>query len=359
MACVRKLQSSGLEVRSGFIVGFDHDSPEVFENQVNLIQNSRIVTAMVGLLNAPRGSRLYQRVVREGRLLREPSGDNTDFFTNLEPRMGLEALYQGYHRLIAGIYSPGPYYERVRAYLREFKTPKGKRLHFHPAYLRLHSGYSLAFFKSLFLLGVKDRARLHYWKLLLWSLFRHPGLLQHLLLGRHAGAPAADDGPGLGLTESSLHYCPSGAEQRLKPGRLPPGQPRAALGRPKPQLLAVNVGLGQLEDFPNAHAGSGHKFQHEAIAVALGLEDHLFHDVLPQDVPCPVHRRSELALERLGVAGVLDGVIEVVADEVEEGVYKGEASLLGGVGAPGRVLAQEALDVLGGDGGQVSVTEEL
>ncbi|MFH1057886.1 MAG: B12-binding domain-containing radical SAM protein [Pseudomonadota bacterium] len=177
VACVRKIQSFGMEVRGGFIVGFDHDSPEVFEKQIDLIQNSRIVTAMVGLLNAPRGSRLYQRIAQEGRLLREVSGDNTDFFTNLEPKMGLDVLYQGYRRVIAGIYAPGPYYERVKAYLREYRFPKTNHFHFHPALLRLHSGYSLAFFKSVLLLGIKDRARWHYWKLLLWSIFRQPRLL--------------------------------------------------------------------------------------------------------------------------------------------------------------------------------------
>ncbi len=176
VACVKRIQGFGLEVRGGFIVGFDHDSPSVFDRQIELIQNSRIVTAMVGLLNAPRGSRLYQRIVQEGRLLREATGDNTDFSTNLEPKMGLEALSQGYGRIISAIYAPKPYHQRVRDYLREYHRPQGGKLHFHPRYLRLHFGYAGAFFKSLLLLGVKDRARVQYWKLLFWSLFRRPQL---------------------------------------------------------------------------------------------------------------------------------------------------------------------------------------
>ncbi len=176
VACVKKIQGFGMEVRGGFIVGFDHDSPAVFDKQIELIQNSRIITAMVGLLNAPRGSRLYQRVVREGRLLSEASGDNTDLSTNVQPKMGLEALSQGYRRIIRGIYSPTPYYARVRAYLRDY-DPKAKiRCGFKLEYLRLHSGYAWAFFKSLLVLGVKDRARLHYWKFLVWSLVRRPRL---------------------------------------------------------------------------------------------------------------------------------------------------------------------------------------
>lgn len=177
VACVKKIQSFGLEVRGGFIVGFDSDTPSVFEQQIELIQDSRIITAMVGLLNAPRGSRLYQRVAQEGRLLTEATGDNTDFSTNIMPRMGLEALSRGYSEIISGIYSPKPYFARVRAYLREYHPQEKNKAHFHPRYVRLHSGYAWAFPKTLVVLGVKDRARWQYWKLLLWSLFRRPGCL--------------------------------------------------------------------------------------------------------------------------------------------------------------------------------------
>ncbi|MEW5911469.1 MAG: DUF4070 domain-containing protein [Thermodesulfobacteriota bacterium] len=174
VACVKKIQSFGLEVRGGFIVGFDHDPPSVFDKQIELIQNSRIVTAMVGLLNAPRGSRLYQRIAQEGRLVQEATGDNTDLSTNIQPMMGLEALSEGYSQIIRGIYSPKPYFDRVRAYLREYRPQQKNRSRFHARYIRLHTGYAWAFPKTLVVLGVKDRARWQYWKLFFWSLFRRP-----------------------------------------------------------------------------------------------------------------------------------------------------------------------------------------
>ena len=90
--------------------------------------------------------------------------------------MGIAALSQGYGRIISGIYSPKPYHARVRAFLREYTPKKSKRLRFHGRYLSLHYGYAWAFPRSLFLLGIKDRARFHYWKLLFWSLFRRPML---------------------------------------------------------------------------------------------------------------------------------------------------------------------------------------
>jgi radical SAM superfamily enzyme YgiQ (UPF0313 family) len=174
IACVKKIQKSGLQVHGGFIVGFDNDPPSIFERQIEFVQKSGIITAMVGLLNAPRGTRLYQNLVKENRLLNNISGDNTDFSINFIPKMGYEILISGYKRIISGIYSPKPYYERVKRFLREYKS--SQKSHFHFGYIRFHFGYSWAFFKSIWFLGIKDKARIYYWKFLFWSLFRRPRL---------------------------------------------------------------------------------------------------------------------------------------------------------------------------------------
>jgi len=174
VGCIKKIQKFGLRVRGGFIVGFDNDSLSIFERQIDFIQKSGIITAMVGILNAPRGTRLYKRIVQEGRLLEDISGDNTDFTTNIVPKMGFEKLNNGYRRVINGIYSPKPYYDRVKNFLREYRPSKRRSLHFHPGHIRFHFGYSAAFFKSIWSIGIRDRERAHYWKLLFWSLFRRP-----------------------------------------------------------------------------------------------------------------------------------------------------------------------------------------
>ena len=174
VGCVRKIQKFGLRVRGGFIVGFDNDSPSIFERQIDFIQKSGIITAMVGILNAPRGTKLYKRIVQEGRLLKDISGDNTDYTTNIVPKMGFEKLNEGYRKIISGIYSPKPYHDRVKSFLKEYRPLKKKPFHFHPGHIRFHFGYSGAFFKSIWTLGIRDGERAHYWKLLLWSLFRRP-----------------------------------------------------------------------------------------------------------------------------------------------------------------------------------------
>jgi radical SAM superfamily enzyme YgiQ (UPF0313 family) len=172
LACVKKIQKAGLQVTGGFIVGFDSDPPSIFEKQIEFIQKSGIITAMVGLLNAPRGTRLYQRLLRENRLLKEASGDNTDFSINFIPKMNYEMLINGYKKIISGIYSPKPFYERVRRFLKEYKSLH--KSHFHFGYIRFHFTYIRAFLKSIWFLGIKDKSRFYYWKLFFWSLLSRP-----------------------------------------------------------------------------------------------------------------------------------------------------------------------------------------
>jgi radical SAM superfamily enzyme YgiQ (UPF0313 family) len=172
VTCVNKIQHFGLEVTGGFIVGFDNDRPSIFERQIEFIQKSGIVTAMVGLLNAPRGTKLYKRLAQEGRLLKDASGDNTDFSINFIPKMDYEMLVKGYQKIISRIYSPKPYYERVRTFLREYKPFQKKAFRFHFRYL--HFRYLGAIFKSVLFLGIIGTERFHYWKLLCWTMFRRP-----------------------------------------------------------------------------------------------------------------------------------------------------------------------------------------
>jgi radical SAM superfamily enzyme YgiQ (UPF0313 family) len=169
VACVKKLHKFGLQVQGGFIVGFDNDPPSIFERLSVFIQESGIVTAMVGLLNAPRSTSLYQRLVREGRLLKDVSGDNTDFSINFIPKMDSEILIKGYKRILSRIYSPEPYYKRVKKFLREYKPLEQTAFHFHFSHLG-------AFLKSILFLGVIEKQRVYYWKLFFWSLFRCPQL---------------------------------------------------------------------------------------------------------------------------------------------------------------------------------------
>ena len=165
---VKRLQRAGLQVQGGFIVGFDSDPLSIFQQQIDFIQKSGIVTAMVGLLQAPLGTRLYERMQKEGRLINEFSGDNVDGSTNIVPKMGLEPLREGYRKILKQIYAPQFYYDRVLTFLREYQPPKIR--------IQLEPQYVLALWRSIYQLGIRGAERIQYWQLFFWTLFKRPRL---------------------------------------------------------------------------------------------------------------------------------------------------------------------------------------
>ena len=167
---VKRIHRAGLQVQGGFIVGFDSDLPNIFQRQVEFIQKSGIVTAMVGLLNALPDTKLYARLKREGRLTGRTTGNNVDCTLNFESRMPPSQLVEGYKSILRRIYAPRPYYQRIRTLLREYKRPR------ITVSLDWRHGVALAY--SSLRLGLLGSARLQYWRLLLWTLFHRPRQLQ-------------------------------------------------------------------------------------------------------------------------------------------------------------------------------------
>ncbi len=167
VASVRKIQRAGIEVQGGFIVGFDSDPKTIFEDQIRFIQESSIVTAMVGLLTALKGTKLYHRLRRENRLVSEETGNNTDGTLNFEPAMDRDVLISGYKRIVGTIYSPRYYYSRVKQFLQEYTPPARPIFRMRPMHIK-------ALFKSVLFLGVIGKERFQYWKLMLWAIFRRP-----------------------------------------------------------------------------------------------------------------------------------------------------------------------------------------
>ena len=169
LASVKRIQQAGLQVNGGFIVGFDSDPATIFDQQIRFIQESGIVTAMVGVLTALRGTKLYQRLEREGRLLKHSSGDNTAIDINFIPHMKPEALIRGYQKILNTIYDPKQYYRRVIQLFKEYRPRPQANFH-------LQKGHLGALFKSMLFLGVLGKERFHFWKLFFWSLLRKPRL---------------------------------------------------------------------------------------------------------------------------------------------------------------------------------------
>lgn len=169
-ASVRSIHRAGLQVQGGFIVGFDSDPPDIFEKQIRFIQESGIVTAMVGVLMALRGTKLYDRLAGEGRIISGSTGNNTDTFLNYVPLMNPQILIAGYQNLIRTIYSPDYFYARLLTFLKDYRS-------FEQSQFSLPQWRDIkALFRSMFLLGIVGRERVHYWKVFFWSLLMKPRL---------------------------------------------------------------------------------------------------------------------------------------------------------------------------------------
>ena len=162
-----------MEVMGGFIVGFDSDPEDIFDRQVEFIRESAIPMAMVGLLSALPGTQLWRRLEREGRLVADSTGNNTDGTLNFVPRMDATRLVEGYKRVLRTIYSPAEYYQRVLGALSRIGTGA-------PSVRGGGIGENLAaFFRVTVALGVRDGARMEFWRFLRRVVLHHRRRFSH------------------------------------------------------------------------------------------------------------------------------------------------------------------------------------
>jgi radical SAM superfamily enzyme YgiQ (UPF0313 family) len=203
VAAIKKIQKFGMQVQAGFIVGFDNDKPNVFGELINLVQNSGIVMAMVGLLNAPRGTQLYKKLMFENRLTQPPTGDNMDCTMNFVPKMDIHQLLGGYRKVLNTIYSQKYYCKRIKTFLKNYNFSNKTRLKVR------YSGIK-ALFRSMWRIGMIEKGKIHYWMLILWSLknpCRLPLAVRFSIYGYHFRKILKNIHPQLkGLTSALNEY---------------------------------------------------------------------------------------------------------------------------------------------------------
>ena len=176
---VRRIQSHGMEVMAGFIVGFDNDPEDIFDRQIEFIRESAIPMAMVGMLNALPDTQLWKRLEREGRLLGDDaSGNNTVATLNFIPKMDVEKLVNGYKHIMRTIYQPREYYRRALDSLQRTaqEVPEAHQYHGLNAVK--------AFVRIAFKLGVLDAERREFWRFFLKAARKNHHRMVELL--RHA-----------------------------------------------------------------------------------------------------------------------------------------------------------------------------
>ena len=165
---VKRIQSYGLEVMAGFIVGFDNDPPDVFDRQIQFIREAAIPLSMVGLLSALPNTQLWRRLKAEGRLIKESLGSNTLADLNFIPKMDMQELLDGYRRILETIYSPREYFERASAFLSQLGASARSPIVFSDL---------MAVGRSLWKQGFLSNYRTEYWKFMAQAIHRHR---QHL-----------------------------------------------------------------------------------------------------------------------------------------------------------------------------------
>jgi len=99
--------------------------------------------------------------------LHDSTGNNTDCSINFVPKMGQDALLDGYREIMKTIYSPRHYYKRIRTFFREYKPLHRRTPYFSFPHLK-------AFLKTFWLLGIQGKERFQYWRLLASTLLKRP-----------------------------------------------------------------------------------------------------------------------------------------------------------------------------------------
>jgi len=125
LSSIHHIYSYGIEVLAGFIIGFDNDTLKTFDLQYRFIQNSGIQAAMIGLLTAVPKTPLYERLEKDGRLIKEAScTDNTKLGTNLIPKqMSYEDMVEGYRNLYYKLLDDKTIADRINNKMRHLKEP--------------------------------------------------------------------------------------------------------------------------------------------------------------------------------------------------------------------------------------------
>jgi radical SAM superfamily enzyme YgiQ (UPF0313 family) len=158
------IQSYGMQVMGGFILGFDTDKDDIFDRMVEFIQKSGIPIAMVGLLQAMPGTQLFRRLRREGRIVDSGGGNNTDSRLNYLPHMDAAKLVEGYRSVLKRIYSCEAYYERVKLYLNRTEQQPGEPQVNSASWITRDNFRALV--NSIIRQGVFGRHQWSYWKFL-------------------------------------------------------------------------------------------------------------------------------------------------------------------------------------------------
>jgi radical SAM superfamily enzyme YgiQ (UPF0313 family) len=178
---VKKIQSYGIPIRAGMIVGFDHDDTSIFHKQFEFLQEAAIATPFINTLKAPAGTKLWVRLHREGRVVEfddqaTAPGDKetpgSEFSTNIIPkRMTRIELLAGYRDLIRQVRDWKNFETRIKTMISRVRHPPAEKVS-----LKL---FLLALYVVLF--HVNRDARRVALRLMFYTLRHAPSMMKRVL----------------------------------------------------------------------------------------------------------------------------------------------------------------------------------
>jgi len=157
----------GMLILGGFVIGFDGDTPDIFDKQVRFINVIRIPTPMIALLSPLPETRLEARLRKEKRLMTGASGAvASGMEVSFRPKnFSRSELVAGYKRVLKDVYLDlDSYYSRCLDSLKDVSRP----------HLIFKADEFLGMFKLLYYEGITGRHRGAFWKYVLAMLTRHP-----------------------------------------------------------------------------------------------------------------------------------------------------------------------------------------
>ncbi len=160
VSCVEFLHRRGLWVTGGFIVGFDSDTEEIFEQQIEFIERTAIPWALLNFLHALPRTALYERMQREGRMIESRGSSSDGTPPNFRTTMNSAVLLRGFGKTISSIYDPAKFYERAWRSLQRWETKECQ----HPAQHPTVSGFLVILARSIWQQGLRSSYRKSYWK---------------------------------------------------------------------------------------------------------------------------------------------------------------------------------------------------
>ncbi|OHB67621.1 MAG: hypothetical protein A2Y76_00940 [Planctomycetes bacterium RBG_13_60_9] len=114
---IRRIQSHGILIQASFILGYDCDSVDVFDDLIGFVRENHLLAPVFNILTPFPGTKLFERLEAQGRILhRDWSKYDTKHVVFAPARMTLDELLEGYRRVSQEVYSFSSILERLEHY---------------------------------------------------------------------------------------------------------------------------------------------------------------------------------------------------------------------------------------------------